>query len=321
MRAVILNRYGSANELMLGEIPRPTCGNDQVLVQVHAAGVNPIDWRIRNGLLRMVLPARFPLVLGFDIAGQIVETGPNASVRGWNVGDEVVCFLDNRHGGGYAEYAAAGVDVLARKPAAISYEEAAGVPLAASTALQALRDRAQLQAGQDLLINGASGGVGTFAVQLGKAMGAAVTGVCSGDNLDYVRQLGADRVIDYRREDFTSMQRVYDVIFDAAAKSSYWQSRRVLKPRGCFVTTVPSASSVFFRVVTALAGRRCRHVLVQPRGEDLRLIVQMIDEGKIRPEVQQAYSLAEASTAHEVSEAGHVRGKLVLSLREPLEMD
>jgi NADPH:quinone reductase-like Zn-dependent oxidoreductase len=237
------------------------------------------------------------------------------------VGDDVVCFLDTRHGGGYADYAAAGVDGVARKPTAISYEEAAAIPLAASTALQALRDQARLQAGQELLVNGASGGVGTFAVQLGKAMGATVTGVCSGDNLDYVRHLGADRVVDYRREDFTSTQRVYDAIFDAAAKSSYPKCRRVLKPRGCFVTTVPTASSMFFRVVTALAGRRCRHIFVQPRSEDLRLIVQMIEEGKIASKVQQAYPLAEAATAHRVSEAGHVRGKLVLAVHDPLDSE
>jgi NADPH:quinone reductase-like Zn-dependent oxidoreductase len=314
MQAMLLHRYGSTENFVLGEIPSPTCKTDQVLIRVRAACVNPIDWRIRSGSLRWILPARFPLVLGFDVAGQIVEAGAEAKQRGWNPGDEVLCMLDNRHGGGYAEYAAAGADVLARKPSVHSFEEAASIPLAASTALQALRDQAQLKPGHELLVNGASGGVGTFAVQVGKALGAMVTGVCSDKNLDYVRELGADRVIDYREKDFTSLERVFDVIFDAAAKSSYSKCRRILSPRGCFVTTVPSAGSLFSRVTTMLSQQRCRHILVRPNGKDLSWIARMIEEGRVRTEVQQVYPLNEVAAAHTASETGHVRGKLVLSI-------
>jgi NADPH:quinone reductase-like Zn-dependent oxidoreductase len=156
---------------------------------------------------------------------------------------------------------------------------------------------------------------------VGKALGAMVTGVCSDDNLDYVRELGADRVIDYRDKDFSSMERVYDVIFDAAAKSSYSKCRRVLSPRGCYVTTVPSAGSLFSRVTTMLGKRRCRHILVRPNGEDLRWIVRMIEEGRLRTEIQQVYPLNQVATAHAVSETGHVRGKLVLSMDTPVDTE
>jgi NADPH:quinone reductase-like Zn-dependent oxidoreductase len=318
MQAMLLHRYGSAENFVLGEMSTPTYKTDQVLIRVRAAGVNPIDWRIRSGSLRWILPASLPLVLGFDVAGQIVKAGAEAQQQGWNAGDEVLCMLDNRHGGGYAGYAAAGADVLARKPSVLSFEEASSVPLAASTALQALRDQAQLKPGHELLVNGASGGVGTFAVQMGKALGAMVTGVCSDDNLDYVRELGADRVIDYREKDFASLDRAFDVIFDAAAKSSYSKCRRVLGPHGCYVTTVPSPGSLFSRVTSMLGKRRCRHILVRPNGEDLRWIIRMIEEGRLRTEIQQVYPLNEVAAAHAVSETGHVRGKLVLSAKSLL---
>lgn len=314
MRAAAIDEYGTAEKLHVRKVMRPTCGDNQVLVRVRAAGINPIDWRIRNGSLRLLLPARFPLVLGFDVAGEIAETGLEARKKGWKVGDEVFSFLENRHGGGYAETAVAGADVLGRKPPSITFTEAAAVPLAASTALQALRDHGKLQAGQDLLVNGASGGVGSFAVQIGKAMGANVTGVCSESNFDFVRQLGADRVVNYHRQNFTDQPHRYDTILDAVAKSSYWKCRRILKPRGCYITTVPSIGSVTFQCLNVFFSRRCRNILARPRGEDLQLIAQMIADGKLRPVVQAIYPLEEAATAHRVSEAGHVRGKLVLSI-------
>ena len=314
MRAAIIDEYGPADNCYVREVARPTCGDNQVLVRVRAAGVNPIDWRIRKGSMRMLLPARFPLVLGFDVAGAIVEVGQQAKDKGWQVGDEVLSFLDNRHGGGYAEFAVAGADVLARKPPDVSFTDAAAVPLAASTALQALGDHGKLQRGQDLLINGASGGVGSFAVQIGKAMGAKVTGVCSESNLDFVRQLGADQVVDYHCEDFTNGSYRYNTILDAVAKSSYWKCRRVLRPRGCYIRTVPSIGSMTFQCLNLFLDRRCRNILARPRSEDLQEIAQLMADGKLRPVVQKVYPLEEAATAHHVSEAGHVRGKLVLSI-------
>jgi NADPH:quinone reductase-like Zn-dependent oxidoreductase len=170
-----------------------------------------------------------------------------------------------------------------------------------------------MRPGQTLLVNGASGGVGTFAVQVGRLMDAAVTGVCSADNLDYVQALGAQNAIDYRQEDFTRSKQLFDVVFDAAAKSSYRQSRRVLRSPGMYITTVPSANSLLWQVATSLTRRRCRHVLVRPRGDDIQLIAKLLEEGDLRPVVQDVFPLAAADQAHRLSQEGHMRGKLVLS--------
>lgn len=314
MRAAVIEQYGPPENLQVAEVKRPTCGSWQALVRVSAAGVNPIDWRIRNGSLRVILHPRFPLVLGVDIAGEIVEAGAAARREGWRVGDEVFCFLDSRHGGGYAEYALAGSDVLARKPENLSYEEAAAVPLASMTALHGLRDVGKVAPGKDVLVNGAAGGVGTFAVQLAKILGARVTGVCSESNLDFVRDLGADRVIDYQRQDFTRQPQQYDVVFDAVAKSSYWKCRSILKRRGRYITTVPSVGSVFSQALTTIFGRRSHNILARPNGRDLQYIAGLIEDARLRPIVQDVYPLEEAARAHRVSEEGHVRGKLVLSI-------
>lgn len=275
---------------------------------------NPIDWRIRSGSLRMLLPARFPLVLGFDASGEIVETGPAARQQGWQVGDEVMCFLDARHGGGYAEYAVVRADLIARKPVGLSHEEAAAVPLAASTALQALRDLGNIAPASEVLVNGASGGVGTFAVQIGKDLGGRVTGVCSGQNADFVRGLGATQVIDYTREDFTRSVHRYDIIFDAVAKSSYWKCRHLLKNGGTYITTLPRMGSLFSQLASTILRSRCRNIIVRRFGEDLKLLSQMIEEGKVRPIIQDVYPLDDVAAAHLTSESGHVRGKLAITI-------
>jgi len=315
MRAAVLHDYGPPEKLAAEKVPLPTCGRRQLVIRVRAAGVNPIDWRIRSGSLRWLLPASFPLVLGFDVAGEIVDLGAEAEAGGWQVGEEVLAFLNNRHGGGYAEYAAADADVVVRKPENVTFEEAAGVPLAASTALQALRDHGSVKDGHEVLINGASGGVGHFAVQIAVLLGARVTGVCSGENLDFVRQLGAEEVIDYRREDFAKREQTYDVVFDVAAKCTYRQCRRALKPHGRYVTTVPSAGNLLQQALNLVSRRDCKTMLVRAKGDDLRQIAQWIAEEKVRPVVQRTYPLEEAAAAHRASEAGHARGKLVVSIR------
>jgi NADPH:quinone reductase-like Zn-dependent oxidoreductase len=313
MKAVVVDHYGPPEVLQFREVAQPQVGRNQVLIRVRAAGVNPIDWRIRNGSLRFILPGRLPLVLGFDVSGEVAEVG--SEVTALKVGDEVFAFLDARHGGGYAECAVASQQVVVPKPENLSHEEAAAIPLAASTALQALRDVASVSEGSDVLVNGASGGVGTFAVQIAKDLEAQVTGVCSSRNLDFVKELGADKVIDYTAEDFTGGDHRFDVVFDAVAKSSFSASRRALRPYGVYVTTVPSLKTFLLSVVTRLVGgRRCRNVLVRPRGDDLRHLHCLVERGKLRPEIQQVYPLEQAAEAHKASEAGHVRGKVVLKV-------
>jgi NADPH:quinone reductase-like Zn-dependent oxidoreductase len=315
MRAIIYNDYGPPERLEPGHVPQPTCGLDQVLIAVHAAGINPVDWKIRSGALRLLLPLRFPVVPGFDVSGRIEEVGAKAAEQGWKPGDDVFCYLNDRRGGGYAEYVAADASVLAKKPPNVSHEEAAGVPLAATTALQSIRDHGRLPHGGSVLVNGASGGVGTFAIQIAKALGGSVTGVASGKNLDLVRSLGADRVLDYTQEDFASQSERYDVIFDAVAKGSYRQCRKVLKPHGRYVTTLPSPLSLFWQAVTKPLGRRCINMLARPNGEDLRLIGRWMEEGSVRPVVDEVFPLEDAAEAHRKSERERARGKLVLRVR------
>lgn len=312
MSAVILERYGPPEQLVFGRAPRPKIRADQVLLMVHAAGINPVDWRIRNGSLRWISPARFPLILGFDVAGVIMEVGSAASCGGWSVGDEVFGFLKLKEPGGYAEFAAAACDVIAPKPRNATFVEAAAVPLAGTTALQALRDVAQVSKGDKVLVNGASGGVGTFAVQIAVAFGAHVTAVCSARNAALVTELGAERVIDYTQEDFTAGDARYNVVLDAVGYSSFWACRRILAPGGYYINTLPTPSTMLFHVLSRLGGRQCRFILAKPRGEDLRVLGQLIEEGGVRPIIDTVYSLSEAAAAHRTSEAGRTRGKLVL---------
>jgi len=315
MRAVVLSQYGPPDVLHRDDRPQPRPGPGEVLIRVHAAGINPIDWRIRSGSLRFVLPLRRPIVPGYDVSGVVAELG--RGVDSLRVGDEVFSFLDRVSGGGYAELAVASQRVVAPKPAAMSHLEAAAMPLAASTALQCLRDWGRLEPGQSVLVNGASGGVGTYAVQLAKAMGAEVTGVCGTRNLELVASLGADRVIDYTREDFTRPPRRYDLVLDAVAKSSFLACRQILAPRGRFVTDMPVPSNYLFHALTALyPGRQARAMLVKPRGDDLRALARLVEEGKLRSIVDRVFPLEQAAEAHRTSEGGHVRGKLVLSIAE-----
>lgn len=313
MRAALFQHYGPPEVLKLDDYPRPEIGRREVLIRVHAAGINPIDWRIRSGSIRFVFPLRLPVVPGYDVSGVVEAVGSEISTL--RVGDEVFSFLDRASGGGYAEYAVASERVVVPKPQGISHVEAAAMPLAACTALQCLRDWGRLESGQSVLINGASGGVGTYAVQIAKAMGAEVTAVSSTRNLELVQSLGADHLIDYTQEDFTRQARQYDVVLDAVAKSSFWKAKNVLKPRGRFVTDMPTPPHFLAHGLTALLpGRQARAMLVRPRGDDLRTLKRLSEEGKLRSVIDTVFSLEQASAAHQMSQEGHVRGKLVLQV-------
>lgn len=315
MRAALFDQYGPPDVLQIREIPRPEVEPGKVLVEVHAASVNPIDWRIRSGSLRWVLPVRLPMVLGYDISGVVAEVG--SGVNQFRPGEEVFAYLDSfRSGGGYAEYALVSADVLARKPHSLSHIQAAAVPLAATTALQALRDLGQARQYAQVLINGASGGVGTFAVQLAKILGAEVTAVTGPANVAFLRQLGVARVLDYSTTDFTRQLIAYDIVFDAVAHRSYWSCHRVLKPRGHYITTVPSPGQFLAQGLTWLwAGRRSQTIFAKPNGADLRYLQERIDAGELRPVVARTFPLEDVALAHATSQTGHVRGKLVLKLR------
>jgi len=228
-------------------------------------------------------------------------------------GDAVYAMLSPFKGGAYAEFAAVPESQAARKPANLDYGAAASVPIASMTALQALRDYGRLKPGDRVLINGASGGVGSFAVQIAKALGATVTAVTSGRNIEWVTALGADRVIDYQREDFTRSSERYAVVFDTVSSSSFGRCKPILTPRGTYVRTLPSASTVLHAVTSAIPlGRRARIFMLKTRAADLDRLRELIEAGRVTPQIERAYPLAQAEQAHAASEAGHTRGKLVL---------
>jgi NADPH:quinone reductase-like Zn-dependent oxidoreductase len=313
MKAVFINQYGSTQVLQYGSIETPSINRDQLLVKVYASSVNPVDWKIRVGQLQFLTGYKFPMVLGFDVSGEVVAVGE--SVTRFQTGDKVYAYLDSLPGGAYAEYAVVSERVACFKPENMSYEQAAAVPLAATTALQALRDLGQILPGHKVLINGASGGVGSFAVQIAKALKAEVTAVCSTQNVELVKSLGGDRVIDYTVQDFTKDTSFYDIIFDAVGKESFSGCQNILKPNGVYVTTLPDPDSVVQSFLTfLLPGKKSKLVVAQSSGQDFAYLKELIEGGKIRSVIDRTYSLEELAVAHAESEQGHVVGKLVIAV-------
>jgi 2-desacetyl-2-hydroxyethyl bacteriochlorophyllide A dehydrogenase len=294
-------------------IETPSIQRNQLLVKVYASSVNPVDWKIRAGQLQFLTGYKFPLILGFDVAGEVIEVGE--SVTRFQPGDKIYAYLDSLPGGAYAEYAVVSERVACQKPDTMSYEQAAAVPLAATTALQALRDLGQILPGHRVLINGASGGVGSFAVQIAKAFKAEVTAVCSTANVELVQSLGADRIIDYTVQDFTKETRVYDIILDAVAKQSFSACKNILTPNGVYVTTLPDPDSVVQSVLTfLLPGKKAKLIVAQPNGQDLAYLKELIEVGKMRSIIERTYPLSELAAAHAVSEQGHVVGKIAIAV-------
>jgi NADPH:quinone reductase-like Zn-dependent oxidoreductase len=311
MKAVVIRRYGAAEVLQYEDVEQPKIEPTQLLVKVRASSVNPIDWKIRQGMLSLITGNKFPKILGFDVAGDVIALG--SGVTRFQVGDAIYGST-SFPGGGYAEFAAVPENLVALKPTNLSYEEAAAVPLAALTALQALRNEGNIQTGQTVLINGAAGGVGIFAVQIAKALRAVVTGVSSAKNLDLVKSLGADRVIDYTQQDFTEDTAQYDIIFDAVGKRSLSQTKKVLKPNGVYITTLPSPEVFLESIFTAfIPGQKAKFILEKPNTEDLLFLKELIEAGKIRVVIDRTYPLQELAAAHAYSETGRAVGKIVIA--------
>lgn len=312
MKAFVIRRYGSAEVLQYEDVEQPKIKPDQILVKIHASSVNPVDWKIRQGMLQLLTGYNFPMILGFDLAGEVVEVG--SGVRRFQLGDAIYGSTA-LPGGAYAEFAAIPENLAAPKPMNLSYEEAAVVPLAALTALQALRDQGNIQSGQTVLINGAAGGVGIFAVQIAKALGTKVTGVCSTKNLDLVKSLGADRVIDYKQQDFTQETGQYDIIFDAVGKRSPSDCKRVLKPNAVYITTLPSAESFVQSILTTfLPGQKVKFILEKPNTKDLLYLKELIESGNIRVVIHRTYPLSELAAAHTESETERAVGKIAIAV-------
>jgi len=322
MKAMVQDRYGSAEVLQLREIDTPEIGDHGVLVHVRAAGVNPADWAVMSGLpyiARPVYGLRKPKnpVRGTDVAGQVEAVGP--SVTRFRPGDEVFGWCV----GAYAEYASVSEDALALKPANLTFEQAASVPMAGLVALQALRDQGNVQAGQSVLINGAAGGIGTFAVQIAKSLGADVTGVCSTGNVDLVRSIGADHVIDYKQKDFTQGAQRFDFILDNVANHSLSDLRGALTPTGTLVPNGGGFDNRWFasggRVIRVHAlnrfvSHKLRPFLVSFNLEDLVALKELIETGKLTPVIDRTYQLTETPQAIAHVGKGHASGKVAITV-------
>lgn len=317
MKAIQFSRYGASDVLDLVERDIPVPDSNECLVQVAAAGVNPIDWKVRCGMLRHLLRVKLPFVPGSDVCGVVAQVGPR--VKRHRPGDAVFAMVDARRAGCYAQYVSVHEALCSPKPQTLSVDEAAAMPLAGLTALQALRDHGKLSAGQKALVIGASGGVGHYAVQIAKAMGASVTGVCGEANIPMVRELGADRVIDYRQTKLRRVEGRYDVVLDAVAMHSFRQCRHLMAPHAVFVTTLPKLH-VLWRMAAMRSRSRARFLLVRPNSADLAFLGNLADQGRLRSIVGKAYPLAQARAAHDASAAGHVRGKLVLHVEATTPM-
>jgi NADPH:quinone reductase-like Zn-dependent oxidoreductase len=310
MTACVVQAYGSAEVLALVERARPVPKAGEVLVRVQAAALNPVDVQLRKGQFRLFTRFSPPFVPGSDVAGTVEAVG--AAVSGFAPGEAVYGMLPTTHGGGYAEYAVLRPDQLAPLPAECSFSEAAAVPLAALTALQALRDLADLQDGQRVLVNGASGGVGTLALQVATAYGAHVTGVCSYRNVELCTRLGADRVIDYTKTDVRALDERFDVVFDVHGTLPFPRARRLLQRGGVHVTTIPSPQNYLQHSQTLLARTRSKVVVVQSKADDLEALRLMIESGAVTPVVDRVYDLSEAAEAQRYLETRRASGKVVL---------
>jgi NADPH:quinone reductase-like Zn-dependent oxidoreductase len=333
MRAILCEQYGGPEVLqMADDVPEPRVGPNGVLVQVRATSVNPVDWKFRSGLLDAVRPVVFPVIWGGDLSGVVTEVGPAVTL--FKPGDEVYGFKDGYVGktyrGTYAEFAVVPEKSLAKKPRNLSHEEAAAVPLAALTAWQALLNQGKLKAGQRVLIHAGAGGVGVMAIQIAKAFGAYVAATASTRNQDLLRELGADQPIDYTKEQIGDIRPKFDLVLDGVGQNVWGASFGVLKFGGRLVTLtipIPAESAGRFKFfATALAGvaggtvrgliggKRLLMTQVKPRGGDLEKIGVLIEADKIKPVIEKAFPLEQIAEAHRLSEGGHVRGKLVVSI-------
>lgn len=323
MKAIVYHCYGSPDVLKIEDIDKPMPADDEVLVKIHAASVNPLDWHYMRGspyIMRLGTGLSTPTNtrLGVDFAGTVEAVGKN--VTRFKPGDVVF----GGRTGAFAEYVTVREDrALAMKPANVTFEQAASVPIAAITALQALRDRGKIKPGQKVLINGASGGVGTFAVQIAKSLGAEVTGVCSTRNVEMVQSLGADYVFDYTKEDYTESGKRYDLIIDNVGNHALLANRRVLSPEGNYVIIggpggrwiKPLMGPIKAFMLSPFVGQEFGMMLAELREDDLAVLADLMQAGKVTPVIDRVYRLSEVAEAIRYSEEGHARGKIIIDMQ------
>ena len=322
MKAVVYTRYGSPDVLQLREVEKPAFGDNEVLVKIHAASLNAYDLHALKAdpfFSRLFFGMFKPKnqILGVDVAGRVEAVGDK--VKHFQPGDEVFGDICECGCGGFAEYVCVEEDFLVLKPAGMSFGEAAALPMAAVTALHGLRDEGRIQSGQKVLINGASGGVGTYAVQIAKSFGAEVTGVCSTGKLDMVRSIGADHAIDYTRENFARSGKLYDLILAANGNNSIWDYKRALNPGGVYVMSGGSMAQIFQAallgpLISAACKKKMGTFVSRPDRNDLAFVKELVESGKVSPVIEKCYSLSAVPDAIRYLEEGHARGKLVITV-------
>jgi NADPH:quinone reductase-like Zn-dependent oxidoreductase len=311
MKAAVIRRRGFMDKFKVKEVLPPFPRKGEAFIRVRAAGVNPIDWKL--GKIGFIWAAfkTTPLIIGYDIAGEIVDLGRNT--EGFKPGDRVFTMLESMRPGAYAEFAAAKVKYIARIPDQISYEQAAASPLAGLTAIKALVKIGRIQNGMKVMINGASGGVGTFAIQLAKAYGAEVTAICSGKNEELVRSLGADDIIDYTKDDPEDLTRQFDIVFDTVGNLSFRKIKFMLYENGVLVSTLPNLKSILGRIFS-FAPQRYRTFITSVSEEGMSTLALMLGENKIIPVVDRVFPLEDISVAHKYSESKRTTGKIIIKV-------
>ncbi|AEW56583.1 NADPH:quinone reductase [Bacillus thuringiensis] len=332
MKAMIIDKYGKV-PMRMAEVPTPEINEYEVLAEIHAASINPIDFKIRDGKVKMLLKYEMPLILGNDFSGVIVKVG--SKVTRFKVGDEIYARPRKNKIGTFAEYIAIHEDDIALKPKNLSFEEAASIPLVGLTSYQALHDIMQLQKDQKILIHAGSGGVGTFAIQLAKIMGATVTTTASEAGSDLVKSLGADQIINYKTEKFEEILKDYDAVFDTIGGTTLEKSFNIIKSGGNIVSVsgMPNArfgkefgSGFFKTLLFSLASKKLtalekKHnaqysfLFMKPSGDQLRIIANYIEAGKIKPVIDRVFSFEDAQKAMEYSEAGRAKGKIIVKIK------
>ncbi len=313
MKAAILTSYGTAEVLEISDVPKPQLQADEVLVHVHAAAVNPKDTFIRKGRFRWFSGDRFPMLAGFDFAGEVSEVG--AMVKVTKVGDAVYGMLDGWQGGTFAEYVAVKANQLSQKPEILTFEEAAAMPLVSLTALQALRDKARIKEGQEVCINGASGGVGSMAVQIANIHKAIVTAISAKHNHDFLHQLGAIECIDYHHADITKNEPRFNIFFDVFGNQRFKAIKPILKDSGVWVSTVVQPH-VFLSVAKTMffSRKKAKLVVVKSSREDLTKVREWVEAGEFKPIVHEIYPLEKIREAYAQQETKHTRGKVVIRI-------
>ncbi len=314
MRAAVIERYGGNEVVDIRDVPVPMPGQNDVLVRVRAASVNPVDWKVRSGMAKIITGCTFPKILGSECAGEIVGLG--SGVTFFKTGDQVVAYPGIRRLGAFAEYVAACEKNTFLKPENITFGQASALPVAGMTALQALRNLGRIRPGMKVLINGASGGVGHFAVQIARGFGVHVTAVCSGPNADFVRSLGAERTIDYKTEDFTQGDERFDIMFDTVTKRTFAECRRVLTPTGVYVNTLPNFSVLLNQYVLGFfTKRKAACVMVRPNAADMGWMRSRIEAGMIRIVIDRVYPLEQLREAFDYSGTEKAKGKIIIEVK------